>query len=74
MSEEEEEKKENDDFEQTEIYLNRSKSGKGLTIREKEDSMLTVSIEAVKKVISGEISGTRFSRFKSSGKSEGINA
>lgn len=63
----------NEDFEQTDIFINRSKNGKGLNIKAEDGSVLTVSIESVKKVIDGVIQGTRFSRFKPSVKSEAAN-
>ena len=62
-----------DEFEQTDIWLNRSKNGKGLNVKSTGDYVLTVSIESVKKVINGEIGGTRFSKFKAVAKSEGMD-
>ena len=61
-----EEKKgdENDDFESTDIYLNVSKSGKALTIKENDGGLLSVAVSQVERLVKGEIKGLTFSRSK----------
>ena len=62
------------DAEQTNIWLRKSNTGKGLNIYGAENTTLTVSIKAVMKVIEGKAHKVRFSRFKgSSCKSEPID-
>lgn len=60
--------------EQTNIWLRKSNTGKGLNIYGAENTTLTVSIKAVMKVIDGKAHKVRFSRFKgSSAKSDLID-
>ena len=46
----------------TGIWLNRSKSGKGFTIRVSDENMLTGSIQSLEKVLKEEMNGIQLSR------------
>lgn len=55
---------EENDFEETDIYLNVSKSGKALTVKEKDGCLLSVAVSQVERLLEGEIKGLTFSRTK----------
>ena len=52
------------DFEGTNIFLNLSKSGKALTIKEKDGCLLSVAVSQVERLVKGDIKGLTFSRSK----------
>ena len=49
---------------QTDIYLSRSKTGKGLNIEGVGSMVLTVSVHAVMNIIDGKTDKTQFSLFR----------
>ena len=54
--------KDKDGFEKTDIFLNLSRSGKALTIKSDDGSILSVAVSQVERLIKGEIKGLTFSR------------